>query len=98
MRVSMYENLTIQQIASRSAISVTTTKELFQKYAGVSPKAYYSEIRGNEALRLLKDGMEIVEIAEALNYSSPNYFSYSFKKQFGLPPGQYRKQLWEENA
>lgn len=98
MRMLMYENLTIPQIASRNAISVTTTKELFQKYAGVSPKAYYAEIRGNEALRLLKEGKEIIEIAEVLNYSSPNYFSYSFKKQFGLPPGQYRKQLWEENT
>jgi len=95
MRVSIGENLTIQQIASRNAISVTTVKELFKQYAGISPKAYYTEMRSNEALRLLKAGKEIIEVAELLNYSSPNYFSYSFKKQFGIPPGQYCRQLLE---
>lgn len=96
MRESICENLTIQQIAAQNAISVTTAKELFHKYAGISPKAYYTEMRGNEALRLLESGKEIIEISELLNYSSPNYFSCSFKKQFGYPPGQYRKQLRDE--
>lgn len=93
MQASVYKNLTIQQIAARNAISVTTMKELFQKYAGIGPKAYYAQMRGNEALRLLKEGKEIIDVSEMLNCSSPNYFSYSFKKQFGLPPGQYRRLL-----
>ena len=96
MQASIYKNLTIQQIAAQNAISVTTAKELFQKYAGISPKAYYAQMRGNEALRLLKEGKEIIEVSEILNYSSPNYFSCSFKKQFGLPPGQYRRLLLDD--
>ena len=95
MRDGIYENLTLGQIAERNSISVTTVKELFAKYAGVNPKRYYSDMRGNEALRLLEEGVEIEQITERMNYSSPNYFSYSFKKQFGMPPGQYRKQVWE---
>jgi len=78
-----------------ASISITTVKELFAKYAGVNPKCYYSDMRGNEALRLLEEGVEIEEIAERMNYSSPNYFSYSFKKQFGLPPGRYRRRDWD---
>ena len=96
MQESVYDNITIQEIATKNAISVTAVKELFHKYAGISPKAYYTKMRGNEALRLLESGREILEIAELLNYSSPNYFSCSFKKQFGFPPGQYRKHLREE--
>lgn len=92
MREGLYENLTLGQIAQRNSISVTTVKELFAKYAGVNPKRYYSDMRGNEALRLLEEGMEISEITEKMNYSSANYFSYSFKRQFSLPPGQYRKR------
>lgn len=95
MRAAVYENLTLGQIAQRNSISVTTVKELFAKYAGVNPKRYYSDMRGNEALRLLEEGVEIEEITERMNYSSPNYFSYSFKKQFGLPPGRYRRRDWE---
>lgn len=93
MQEALHENLTIQEIVSRNGVSTTTAKGLFRTYAGISPKAYYAEMRGNEALRLLKTGMEITEVSELMNYSSPNYFSYSFKKQFGLPPGQYLRQF-----
>lgn len=91
MRDALYENLSVQEIAARNSIGITTMKELFRKYSGIGPKHYYTEMRGIEALRLLESGIDIVEIAEKLNYSSPNYFSYCFKKQFGVPPGQYRK-------
>lgn len=92
MRSTLCENLSVKEIALRNAISVTTMKELFRKYAGIGPKRYYAQMRGIEALRLLEAGMEISAVAEKLNYSSPNYFSVSFKKQFGAPPGQYRKE------
>lgn len=90
MRAGLHENLSMQEIARRNSIGVTTMKELFHKYSGISPKQYYSEMRGLEALRLLEIGMEITEIAEKLNFSSPNYFSSFFKNRFGSPPGQYR--------
>ena len=95
MKETVRENLTVQQIAARNAISVSTMKELFRKYAGISPKRYYADMRGVEALRLLEAGVEIGEITELLNYSSPNYFSSSFKRQFGAPPGKYRRQNWK---
>ncbi len=95
MKATVRDNLTVQQIAERNAISVSTMKELFRKYAGISPKRYYADMRGVEALRLLQNGMEIGEITELLNYSSPNYFSSSFKRQFGVPPGRYRRQNWK---
>ncbi|MFR5913877.1 MAG: helix-turn-helix domain-containing protein [Blautia wexlerae] len=29
-------------------------------------------------------------IAEKVGYSDPNYFSYAFKKQYGVSPSKYR--------
>ena len=92
MGEALQENLTISQIAARNAVSVTTVKELFQKYAGISPKAYYSEMRGNEALRLLKAGKDIAEVAELMNFSSPNYFSAFFKRYAGKPPARWCRE------
>ncbi len=92
MQQALYDNLSIQEIAQKNAISTTTIKELFRKYAGVGPKKYYSEMRGIEALRLLSEGINISEITEKMNYSSVGYFTNVFKKQFGMPPSQYRKQ------
>ena len=97
MQENLYENVSVQQIAVRNGISTTTIKDLFRSFAGISPKKYYANMRGIEALRLLEEGLEIEQITEMLNYSSPSYFSNTFKKQFGLPPGQFRKrQLKQE--
>lgn len=92
MQMAVCENLSLQDIAARNAVSVSTIKQLFRAYAGISPGAYYDSLRGNEAVRLLKEGVEIQTIAERLNFSSPHYFSRFFKKHFGLPPAQYRRQ------
>lgn len=71
-----------------ASISITTVKELFAEYAGVNPKRYYSDMRGNEALRLLEEGVEIEEIAERMNYSSPIIFFTVLKSSSAcLPDG-----------
>ena len=92
MQDTLYENISIQELATRNGVSTTTMKDLFRTYAGMGPKKYYSDMRGIEVLRLLEEGIEIQQITEMLNYSSPSYFSNSFKKQFGMPPGQFRKK------
>lgn len=93
MQQTLYDNLTVAEIAKRNAISTTTLKDLFRNYAGVGPKKYYSDMRGVEALRLLSEGMDISEISEKMNYSSTGYFSNVFKKQFGEPPSIHRKRF-----
>ena len=93
MQKTLYDNLSVQEIAIRNGISTTTVKDLFRNYAGVGPKKYYSDMRGVEALRLLSGGMDIAEISEKLNYSSAGYFTNVFKKQFGAPPSRYRKRM-----
>lgn len=96
MQQALYENLSVSEIAKRNAISTTTLKDLFRNYMGIGPKKYYSDLRGMEAIRLLGEGMPITEIAERLNYSSTGYFTNVFKKQFGMPPSQYRRELPED--
>ena len=36
-------------------------------------------------------------IAEKVGYSDPNYFSYVFKKQFGMPPSKYKAGKVEQS-
>ena len=98
MEEAIYENLSIQDFAERNDVSVSTIKALFRNYAGIPPKKYYADMRGIEALRLLEEGMEIAQIAKKMNYSSINYLSSTFKKQFGLPPGQFRNQITKNST
>ena len=44
-----------------------------------------------QAVELLLSGSEkTYVIAEKVGYSDPNYFSYAFKKQFGMAPSKYK--------
>ena len=86
------ENLTLSDFAKECNISVSYIKQLFKKYAGLSPKAYYTHLRVRHAARLLDQGLSATEIADKMNFSSPNYFSVFFKKHMGMIPSEYKKK------
>ena len=47
-----------------------------------------------EAVRLLRESGETTyRIAERTGYQDPNYFSYVFKKHFGMSPSKFRAGL-----
>ncbi len=86
MDSEVLSNLSLQEFAERSFISVSYIKSLFARYAGISPKSYYAGLRLHEAQRLLENGMSVNAIAEKMNFSSPNYFILFFKKHMGVTP------------
>lgn len=86
MNESVYENLTAQDFAKMGNISLSYMKQLFSRYAGIGPKAYFARLRCTEASRLLQTGKSATEVAQMMNFSSPNYFSSFFKRMTGTPP------------
>jgi two-component system response regulator YesN len=47
-----------------------------------------------ELLRTTEDKTYI--IAAQVGYTEPNYFSYVFKKQYGISPSRYRAAMFEQ--
>ena len=92
MTHGVFENLTLADFAKECNISVSYIKQLFKKYAGLSPKAYYTHLRVRHAARLLDEGHSATEIADKMNFSSPNYFSVFFKKHTGSAPSEYKRK------
>ena len=91
MSESVCENRTLGEIASSCNISVSYLKLLFQKYAGISPKRYYNNLRIQYAIAKLREGNNSAEIAREMNFSSPVYFSTFFQRQTGNTPTEYKK-------
>ncbi len=89
MQNGLYQNLSLTEISTACDISISYIKRLFMRYAGISPKSYYLQMRVREALRLLRKGHTAEETAALMNFSSPNYFSIFMKKHLGLPPAEY---------
>lgn len=60
---------------------------------GMGANDYINKIRIEQAMRLLRDGsMNITEISERVGFTSPKYFSTSFKQYTGKTPSQYKKE------
>jgi two-component system response regulator YesN len=65
---------------------------MFKKETGTSFVNYLTATRLEEAVKLLNTTDDkTYMIAEKVGYPEANYFSYVFKKQFGVSPSKYRK-------
>lgn len=83
--------LSVDIVCSHLHLSPTYFSTLFKREVGMPFTAYVTEIRMDEAARLLRDTDEKTYlIAERTGYTDPNYFSYVFKRRFGLSPSKYR--------
>ena len=92
MQSAVLENLSLSEIASRAAVSVSTVKVLFLEFSSISPIKYYSQLRIERAKQYLSEGMSVADVSERMGFSSPNYFSCFFKREMGVSPGKYRSK------
>ena len=74
------------------AFYILEIQSVFKKYTGISAKHYYLNLRTIEASNLILSGATIREIADKMNFSSPNYFTTFFKNQTGLTPLEYKEK------
>lgn len=86
------DNKALSDFAQECGASVSYIKQLFQKYAGISPKVYYNKLRVQHASKLIDNGESVKDIAEIMNFSSSNYFSSFFKKHTGMSPLEYKNK------
>lgn len=83
--------LSIQKLADHLFISSSYLSLIFKKEAQETFLKYLIRIRLDVAKDLLKDpGVKISEVAERVGYPDISYFSYFFKKNFGVSPREYK--------
>jgi len=91
IRETVEGTLTIQQLATELGQSYSNFRKLFKEYTGISPALYQQDLRLQRAKELLTTTtMSIKEIAYALNFDSPDYFSSKFKAKTGMKPSDLR--------
>ena len=84
--------LSVDEICSHLGVGASYFSAVFKKETGVSFVTYLTQVRMTEAQRLLDTTDEkSYIIAGMVGYEEPNYFSYVFKKHFGISPSKYRQ-------
>lgn len=86
-----YATATLEMISSMIHMSPAYTSNLFSSTRGITIRDSIIAKRIEQAKELLKQSnMKLYEIAAAVGYSDPKYFSQLFRKVTGQTPNQYR--------
>jgi two-component system response regulator YesN len=86
------EGLSVQKVADYLHISQSYLSMIFKKETGDTFLKYLVNVRLNAAIELLNGPFRTTEIAEKIGYPDISYFSYFFKKNYGMSPREYRNK------
>ena len=86
--------VSLHTVAAEVALSPNHFSTIFSQETGETFIEYLTRIRLDQARKLLAaGGMRTSDIAYAVGYNEPHYFSYLFKKHTGQTPRDFRTQV-----
>ncbi len=84
------EQMTLHEMAMRTAMSKSSFCESFRKITGETFNNYLNRERVEAAAALIKSGKLVFEAAMELGYKDPSTLYRNFKKYFGVSPSEYK--------
>lgn len=87
----MDSTLSVEVLCTHLNVSAAYFSTIFKRETGKSFVTYLTGVRMEAARELLNNTEDKTYVISAkVGYPEPNYFSYVFKKQFGIAPSRYR--------
>lgn len=88
------EEITLESISSELGYSRTYFSKLFKRLFGMNFVAYLTDLRIEEAKRLLeKENLGIQEVAARTGFRGNAYFSSTFRRLTGQTPSEYQESV-----
>ncbi|WP_343271477.1 AraC family transcriptional regulator [Lentibacillus songyuanensis] len=88
------QDMTVHELARLTRLSCKYFAEVFKKRFGKTVMEYVTELRMQAAKRLMNQGsLKVREIAHEIGYRDEFYFSRKFKKETGMTPTNYMKNV-----
>ncbi len=84
------EPLKLQDVAREQYVNPAYLGRLFHAQTGQSFRDYLTKVRMRHAVQMLREKRPVSEVAEAVGYGDPNYFSRVYKARFGCSPTESR--------
>ncbi|WP_053218209.1 helix-turn-helix transcriptional regulator [Virgibacillus senegalensis] len=89
---AFHKNLQVKQVAQEYGWSPVQFTRRFHAYQGITPGGYITNLRIQQAKKLLLETNDTVEhIAEQCGYNNGFYFSRRFSERVGVSPSKFRE-------
>lgn len=90
----MTEEISLSVLADKFHLNPQYISQLFKSEIGVNFLAYLTNIRMEQAKKLLlTTSLSIAEVSERSGYGDYRVFTKVFKKSEGITPSQYRRDF-----
>jgi len=91
IHANLSQELSLTRLSEYTMLSNNYLSHLFKEHTGTNLVNYITKCRMAKAAEMLsKTKLPVEQIARALGYNTPHYFSKRFREHFGLTPNQYR--------
>ncbi len=92
LRSNLHRPLALAEMASHAGLSESHFSRVFKAQTGHAPLDYFILLKMQHACALLGvTDMHVKEVAAAVGYTDPYYFSRLFKQVIGVSPREYRR-------
>ena len=94
MEEHLDEPLTIPALSRRACLSTTAFKAGFRRLYGLPVHTWLRQRRMERAAELLQDSsLSVLGVAQSVGYGSASQFTAAFRRQYGVTPARYRKNV-----
>lgn len=99
IRTRYRESCRIEEVAEVAGMSRSTFHEHFRAITSMSPIAFRTQLRMQEARRLMvSEAADAANAGFAVGYDSPSQFSRDYARLFGAPPARDAERLRSESG
>ncbi|MUM77178.1 helix-turn-helix domain-containing protein [Pseudodesulfovibrio sp. F-1] len=98
IRAEYGEDLSLGRLAREAGLSPWHLVRVFEGEVGVTPHVYLTQVRVDRARRMLAGPGRIADIAVECGFADQAHLTRLFKRQTGMTPGGFRKNLQNRAA
>lgn len=77
----------LESLAALSGVSAFRLVRSFRRVVGVSPYAYFVQLRVNRAQAMLCQGAKMPDVVFSCGFCDQSHFTRTFRRMIGVPPG-----------
>jgi transcriptional regulator GlxA family with amidase domain len=90
--------VSLGSLAALLDVSAFRLVRSFRRAVGVSPYAYFVQLRVNRAQAMLCQGASIPDVVYSCGFCDQSHFTRTFRRMIGVPPGRYVRSVRQSAA